>query len=115
MADTPEIPETPQKYGLWDTKFNSWVRGREYDSLKNASRAGDKLDNQYGAYRYTVKPIGSTGGGSSVGGGFGLKPGQSPSLDTPIKEAKGGMVSASKRADGIAQRGKTRGKVVKHG
>lgn len=31
----------------------------------------------------------------------------------PVKKAKGGMVSsASKRADGIAQRGKTRGKFV---
>ena len=28
-----------------------------------------------------------------------------------VKKAKGGMVSASKRADGIAQRGKTRGKI----
>ena len=31
---------------------------------------------------------------------------------TPVKKAKGGMIgSASKRADGIAQRGKTRGKI----
>lgn len=30
----------------------------------------------------------------------------------PVKKAKGGTVSASKRADGIAQRGKTRGKIV---
>jgi len=32
----------------------------------------------------------------------------------PVKKAKGGMVksSASKRADGCAQRGKTRGKIV---
>jgi hypothetical protein len=31
----------------------------------------------------------------------------------PVKKAKGGMVSsASKRADGCAQRGKTRGKMV---
>jgi hypothetical protein len=31
----------------------------------------------------------------------------------PIKKAKGGMISsASKRADGCAQRGKTRGKMV---
>jgi hypothetical protein len=35
--------------------------------------------------------------------------------DTPMpvkKYAKGGSVSASKRADGCAQRGKTRGKVI---
>ena len=31
----------------------------------------------------------------------------------PVKKAKGGMVgSASKRADGIATKGKTRGKIV---
>ena len=29
-----------------------------------------------------------------------------------VKKAKGGMVSASKRADGIAQRGKTRGRII---
>jgi len=34
-------------------------------------------------------------------------------LPQPEKKAKGGVVgSASKRADGIAQRGKTRGKMV---
>jgi hypothetical protein len=31
---------------------------------------------------------------------------------TPVKKAKGGTVSASKRADGCALRGKTRGKMV---
>ena len=32
---------------------------------------------------------------------------------TPVKKAKGGMVgSASKRADGCAQRGKTKGRMV---
>ena len=30
----------------------------------------------------------------------------------PVKKAKGGMVSASKRADGIAKKGKTRGRFV---
>ena len=33
-----------------------------------------------------------------------------PIVPTPIKKAKGG--TASSRADGIAQRGKTRGKIV---
>ena len=36
-----------------------------------------------------------------------------PPVTPPVKKAKGGSVSsASKRADGIAQRGKTRGKIV---
>jgi hypothetical protein len=30
----------------------------------------------------------------------------------PVKKAKGGAVSASRRADGCATRGKTRGKMV---
>lgn len=30
----------------------------------------------------------------------------------PVRKAKGGTVSASRRADGVAQRGKTRGKLV---
>ena len=35
-----------------------------------------------------------------------------PKPKPPVKKAKGGSVgSASKRADGIAQRGKTRGKI----
>ena len=35
-----------------------------------------------------------------------------PSAETPEGKKKGGTVSASRRADGIAQRGKTRGKIV---
>ena len=40
-------------------------------------------------------------------------PNEGPTKDSKtVKKAKGGMVgSASKRADGIAQRGKTRGKM----
>ena len=39
---------------------------------------------------------------------------EGPTLDRkPVRKAKGGSVgSASKRADGIAQRGKTRGKMI---
>jgi hypothetical protein len=41
---------------------------------------------------------------------LGMKPAEAPS---PVKKAKGGKISsASKRADGIAQRGKTRGRMV---
>ena len=35
-----------------------------------------------------------------------------PSKYKPASMKKGGVVSASKRADGCAQRGKTRGKIV---
>ena len=41
---------------------------------------------------------------------LGMKPAEAPS---PVKKAKGGKVSsASKRADGCAQRGKTKGRMV---
>lgn len=107
MADNLPADEGSQKYGLWDTKEKSWVRGKEYDSLSSANKGADRLDNKYGSYRYTAKAI---GGGGGMGGG--LKMGLSPSLENPIQNAKGGKVSASKRADGIAHRGKTRGKLV---
>ncbi len=122
-----EAEDTPQKYGIWDTKEKSMVPNKEYNSLKSALKGVDRLDNQYGGYRYTTKELppvsgGAGGGGGGVGGGgragggggasinLGGKLGRSTSLETPIKQAKGGVVSASRRGDGIAQRGKTRGK-----
>ncbi len=51
------------------------------------------------------KPRGGGGGSGGVGGVKSMK-------YEPIKHAKGGKVSASSRADGIAQRGKTRGRIV---
>jgi len=47
----------------------------------------------------------SGGGGGGSGGVKSMK-------YEPIKYAKGGKVSASSRADGIAQRGKTKGRIV---
>lgn len=41
------------------------------------------------------------------------KPVTAPVTPPPVKKAKGGVInSASSRADGIAQRGKTRGKMM---
>lgn len=53
------------------------------------------------------KPKGGGGGGGSGGVG-----GVKSMKYEPVKYAKGGKVSASSRADGIAQRGKTRGRIV---
>lgn len=116
MADAED---KPQKYGVWDTKEKSWVRNKEYDSLRGASRAVDRLDNQYGGYRYVTKELpapaadsGSTPRSGGGGGAGAMVRGQDTiqhSLN-PLKLAKGG--SASKRGDGIAQRGKTRGKMI---
>jgi hypothetical protein len=35
-----------------------------------------------------------------------------PPRSQPIRRAKGGMISASKRADGIAKQGKTKGRMI---
>lgn len=35
-----------------------------------------------------------------------------PPRSQPIRRAKGGMISASKRADGIATKGKTKGRMI---
>ena len=37
---------------------------------------------------------------------------QNPATATPVQMKKGGKVTASRRGDGIAQRGKTRGRMV---
>ena len=62
---------------------------------------------------------GGSGRAASFSPEGGTKPGQSPSLDNPIMQAKGGMTKAyakggsvSARADGCAQRGKTKGRIV---
>ena len=58
----------------------------------------------------------SSRGGARAGGGGGMSPADIEKVPgkRPLKMAKGGTVksSASKRADGCAQRGKTRGKMV---
>jgi len=50
----------------------------------------------------------SGGGGGGSGGAGGVK----SMKYEPVKYTKGGKVNASSRADGIAQRGKTRGRIV---
>jgi hypothetical protein len=50
----------------------------------------------------------SGGGGGGSGGAGGVK----SMKYEPVKYAKGGKVNASSRADGIAQRGKTKGRIV---
>ena len=128
MADDVDKPE---RYLIRDTKTNTYNNYKGYSTASRARNAADKLDNAYGAYRYKVVPYSKATAGSfenpnasksvtSSGSGRagpsfspegGMKPGQSPSLDNPINQAKGGKVSASSRGDGIAQRGKTKGRV----
>jgi hypothetical protein len=49
-----------------------------------------------------------------AGGGLGqpTRPGRTTGMGQPMKYKKGGAVSASKRADGCATKGKTKGRMV---
>ena len=128
MADDVDKPE---RYLIQDTKTGIYKNYDGYSTASRARNAVDKLDNAYGGYRYKVVPYSKATAGSfenpnasksvtsSTRGGSGraanmnmeggMKPGQSPSLDNPIMQAKGGSVSS--RGDGIAQRGKTKGRM----
>jgi hypothetical protein len=117
MADENE------PYRLYDNKSRAFVNQKEYASESTANKAAERRNLEFGSSRYsaekysdvvrrnTPKPSSMTGGGGRAGnlnidGGMGVG---SPSLDNPIKQAKGGM--ASSRADGVAQRGKTKGRI----
>lgn len=90
------------------------------DMLRKAFKAEDKalgldkLDDKkalQNIFDKAEKRIQKTGGG---GGGGGMKPDTDITASKKLpKMAKGGSVSsASKRADGCAQRGKTKGRMV---
>ena len=112
-----EEKESTPKYHVYDRQTGERANKTEYKSRAGARRAVDKLDNDYGGYRYHVKPAEtSTGGGrGGMGGGGGMNPIDLERLPgkRPLKMKAGGSVSsASKRADGIAIKGKTKGRFV---
>ena len=114
-----EEKESTQKYHVYDRQTGERANKTEYKNRAGARRAVDRLDNEYGGYRYQVKPAEtSTGGGRGGmgGGGGGMNPIDLERLPgkRPLKMKAGGSVksSASKRADGMAKKGKTRGKMV---
>jgi septal ring factor EnvC (AmiA/AmiB activator) len=95
-----------------DTAEDSQPRlKRSASHLAAAKEAGLKLTEDI---KPVAKPVPASRGGSGRAANLdmdgGMRPG-SPSLENPIKQAKGGKVTASSRADGIAIRGKTRGKI----
>lgn len=50
--------DEPEKYEVYDRKTGYRIPGRgPYADRKQASRAVDKLDNQYGGYRYGYRPV----------------------------------------------------------
>lgn len=48
--------ETPVRFAIIDTRTGNQV-GSLYTNRKRAVSRADKLDNAYGAYRYTVRTI----------------------------------------------------------
>jgi hypothetical protein len=71
------------------------------------------MRNMYGPpSNSSGRGAGSTGGGSfNFPGSAGTRPGVSPMDDNLARFAKGGSTSVRHRGDGIAQRGKTKGKM----
>ena len=108
-----EEKESTPKYHVYDRQTGERANKTEYKSRAGARRAVDKLDNDYGGYRYHVKPAEtSTGGGrGGMGGGGGMNPIDLERVPgkKPLKMKSGGYV---KTADGCVKRGKTRGKMV---
>jgi|AntRauTorcE11897_2_1112592.scaffolds.fasta_scaffold00078_48 hypothetical protein len=49
-----EASEGP--FRIWDRKAKTWV-GKPYSSRKRATSRADRLDNEYGGYRYSVRLV----------------------------------------------------------
>ena len=91
--------------------LGNWMQPRVDADGKPLKKAPAKPPKKEGS----DKPVGSGGGRGSAGGG-GMNPADIEKVPgkRQLKMAKGGSVksSASKRADGIAIRGKTKGRMV---
>ena len=85
------------------TKMVNGVKVTEYPAVEPVER------------RPTAQPSSGRGGGRGGGGGGIGTPSQLGGAKrefNPFKMKQGGKVSASSRGDGIAQRGKTKGRIV---
>ena len=120
MADKDE------SFMLYDNKERAFISNKEYASRKTANRAADRKNQEYGAHRYSPerysdiinRQIPKSGGGSGGAASDTREMQLGAELDPKAMMQrsgmkKGGVVkSASNRADGIAQRGKTKGRMV---
>ena len=98
MADSKNPPVLPEGYDPELAKANKGFAAVE----KEQAAAQSKLDAQDQKAKDKAKAL------MDFAGSIFSKSGQEP-----VKKAKGGMVgSASKRADGCAVRGKTKGRMV---
>ena len=113
MADEKEA------YRLYDNKERAFVNMKEYKSESSANKAAERRNQDFGGSRYSAEKYSDvvsrntpkSGGGGGGFSGHMADPSAVKSLVPNYK--KGGKVSsASSRADGIAQRGKTRGMML---
>jgi hypothetical protein len=118
VADEKEV------YRLYDNKERAFVNMKEYKSESSANKAAESRNQGFGSSRYSAEKYSDvvsrntpkSGGGGSGGSASDTREMQlGAELDPKAmmkREGykKGGAVkSASSRADGCAQRGKTRG------
>jgi hypothetical protein len=94
-----EEKESTPKYHVYDRQTGERANKTEYKNRAGARRAVDRLDNEYGGYRYQVKPAEtSTGGGRGGmgGGGGGMNPIDLERLPgkRPLKMKAGGSVKS---------------------
>ena len=84
---------------------------KRYEKEEERRRADER---SLAPYEKKEKEMRSRGGGRGSAGGGGMNPTDIEKVPgkRQLKMKKGGSVSASKRADGIAQRGKTRGRIM---
>jgi hypothetical protein len=104
-----ELQDDLRKYGItprpgYDPKGPNLPEYRNYlDEVDTKDKAKDKAK---------TRAIGPSGGGGGGGSGD-LEKGMMGGRFKPVAKAKGGSVSsASRRADGCATKGKTRGRMV---
>ena len=117
-ADGGDVEASPSAWHVYDSRTGERANNTDYKNLKTASRAVDRLDENYGSSRYTVKAaqppkpsgpvnmtgyMGNTGGkpetgnykSGSGGGGAGYVPGSRNPFDpdSPLNRKKGGRVT----------------------
>jgi hypothetical protein len=99
-----------KKLGITDVEmdFSGFLNLPE-ESRKNITNRMLNYSENIDHAKEAVNKLKQTKGGGSGGGGGGMK---SMKYEPKSYKSGGKVGSASKRADGIAQRGKTRGKIV---
>jgi hypothetical protein len=93
-ADGGDIEVAPSAWHVYDSRTGERANNTDYKNLKTASRAVDRLDENYGSSRYTVKAAQPPKPGSG-GGGAGYVPGSRNPFDpdSPLNRKKGGRVT----------------------